>query len=377
MKNDVNLQKKWSMRISVVVSFMGMFLSMIATSFAQIGGKSVYQFLSFNNSSTQAALGGSSLAMKESDLFLATYNPSFLNPSLHTSIALNFTDYFSNASYGSLAYAHHFEKIGMFAFSLQTIGYGSFLQTDEMGNQLGNFTAGDYALTTSWGRQLDSSFSIGANLKLIYAGYESYHSFGLAVDVAGSYYNQKKDIMLTLLVRNAGSQLKPFVTGSFEPLPFDIQLAFSQKLQHLPLRYHISLHSLHKWNLVYVGENDPLLEKDGLTGEFKYPSQTSLFFDNFFRHFIFGIEILPVKYLSFQFAYNHQRRQEMKIPQKRSFAGFSYGFSLNISAFQIGFSRAHFATGATPNYFTFAANINELTKLSKQRKVKKLQRVNE
>jgi hypothetical protein len=90
----------------------------------------------------------------------------------------------------------------------------------------------------------------------------------LAVDVAGTYYHPDKQISLTLLVRNAGSQLKPYITGRFEPLPFDIQLAFSQRLAHLPVRYHISLHSLYKWNMAYVGEKDPLLEKDGMTGAY-------------------------------------------------------------------------------------------------------------
>ncbi len=346
-------------------------------SYAQVGGKTVYQFLSFNQSSMQAALGGGLVAIPENDLFLSIHNPSLLTPLFHTTLALNFTDYFTSAAYGSLAYAHHFKKVGMFGFSLQTVGYGSFVRTDEQGNQMGNFTAGDYALTTSWGRQLDSSFSIGANLKLIYAGYESYQSFGFAVDVAGSYYNRQKEIILSLLVRNIGSQLKPFVIGQFEPLPFDIQLAFSQRLQHLPVRYHISLHSLYTWNLAYVGLNDPLLEKDGLSGKAKYPSKASLFFDNFFRHLNFGIEVIPVRYLSLQFSYNHQRRQEMKIPQKRSFAGFSYGFALHISGLDIGFSRSHYAVGATPNYFTFAANIDQLSKLSQIRKSKKLQRINE
>lgn len=67
----------------------------------------------------------------------------------------------------------------------------------------------------------------------------------------------------------------------------------------------------------------------------------------------------------------------MKIPQSRTLAGFSYGFTVNISSIQIGFSRAHFAAGATPNYFTFAANIDELSQLTKQRKTKKLQRLHE
>jgi hypothetical protein len=42
----------------------------------------------------------------------------------------------------------------------------------------------------------------------------------------------------------------------------------------------------------------------------------------------------------------------------------------------VGFSRAHYALGATPNCFTFAANVNELSQLAKQKKIKKLERLN-
>lgn len=365
------------MSLRIMIFFIGLLLGVITPAASQIGGNKTYNFLNFSNSSRQAALGGNLISVHHADPFIALYNPSMLSPDFHTSLAANFTDYFSNTGYGAFVYAHHFKKAGSFAFSLQTVGYGSFTHTDESGNTLGSFAAGDYALTTAWGRQLDSNFSIGAALKLIYSGYESYNSFGLAVDVAGTYYHPDKQISLTLLVRNAGSQLKPYITGRFEPLPFDIQLAFSQRLAHLPVRYHISLHSLYKWNMAYVGEKDPLLEKDGMTGAYKYPADASRFFDNFFRHFVFGIEIIPIKYLSLQLSYNHNRHQEMKIPQSRTLAGFSYGFTVNISSIQIGFSRAHFAAGATPNYFTFAANIDELAQLTKQRKTKKLQRLHE
>jgi hypothetical protein len=81
------------------------------------------------------------ISVHHADPFIALYNPSMLSPDFHTSLAANFTDYFSNAGYGSFVYAHHFKKAGSFAFSLQTVGYGSFTQTDESGNTLGSFTA--------------------------------------------------------------------------------------------------------------------------------------------------------------------------------------------------------------------------------------------
>lgn len=355
--------------------FLIPFFCSLAT-YAQIGGNSIYKFLDFSFSARMAALGGSLISVYDDDPSLIQYNPSSIGTRHHNSLAFNFTDYFANVNYASALYSRTFKKAGSFAMEMRYVGYGTFTQTDEIGNHLGNFSANDIAMTVGWGRQLDSSFSIGANLKMIYCAYESYTSFGIAADVAGSYFNRKKNLSLTLLFKNIGSELKTFTPGNFEKVPFDIQLAFSQRFQHLPVRYHISLHSLYKWDMAYNGEKNPLLETDALTGEIKYPSKVSRFFDNFFRHFIFGIEIEPSKYFSLQFAYNHNRHQEMKIPQKNSFAGFSYGFMLNIKSIRVGFSRSHYAVGAVPNYITFAANIDELAKISKDKKAKKLERLN-
>ena len=343
---------------------------------AQIGGGNVYNFLDFSYSSRIAALGGSLISVKDSDPSCISYNPSYITPIHHNTLALHFTNYFANVGYGSALYSYTFKKAGSFAFEMRYIGYGKFTGTDVLGNETGDFTAGDYAMTAGWGRKLSDKFSIGANMKLIYAGYESYHSFGFAVDVAGSYYNEAKRLSLTLLVKNIGSELKSFTPGNYEKVPFDIQFALSQRFEHLPVRYHISLHSLYRWDMAYRGSSDPFLEKDALTGEYKYPSKVSHFFDNFFRHFIFGIEIEPSKYFSIQLAYNHNRHQEMKIPQKSSMAGFSYGFNIDIRSIRFGFSRAHYAVGAVPNYFTFSINIDEASKMSKDNKKKKLERLN-
>lgn len=358
-------------RIFILISL----LAFLFEGFSQIGGHNVYSFLNYSYSSRAAALGGGLISVHDNDPTLIMQNPSYISPDHHNSLMLNGVDYFSNTGYGAALYSRTFNKVGSFAAEMRFIGYGNFVGADELGNETGNFFAGDYALTVGWGRQLGKNFSIGTNLKAIYCGYESYSSFGLAVDVAGSYYNPEKRISLSLLFKNIGSELKPFTPGNYEPLPFDIQLAFSQKFAHLPVRYHISLHSLYRWNMATLQSSDAFLDTDIDTGEPKYPSKTAQFFDNFFRHIIFGLEIEPIKYFSIQLSYNHNRHQEMKIPQKSSMAGFSYGFMINIHAISIGFSRSHYAVGAVPNYITFSTNFDELAKLSKENKKKKLEKI--
>ena len=360
------------MKIRRIYTILVLWLTIPMMGWAQVGGNYIYNFLNFNTSSRQAALGGTLLAVYDDDPSLILYNPSLIGTRHHTALEVSAVDYFSNAAYGSAMYSHTFKKAGSFAFGMQFVNYGKFTMTDESGYDQGYFHAGDYAATVAWGRQLDSSFSIGADLKLIYSAYESYQSFGLAVDVAASYVNKKKQLALSLLARNIGSPIVNYVPGQFEKIPFDIQLAFSQKFKFMPVRYHISLHHLYRWDMRYVGDKDPLLEYDVMAESYIYPSKTALFFDNLFRHFTFGIEIIPVKYLSLYVSYNHNRRQEMYIPQKRTLAGLSYGFMIDIHSIRIGFSRCHYAKGAVPNFFNFSVNINELAKISNEKKERKL-----
>lgn len=352
-------------------------LCSLTLSKAQIGGNYVYPFLSTPYSARLAALGGALVAIYDDDPSLISYNPANIAPKFHSYLSVNGTDYLNSGVYASALYSHTFEKVGSFAFEMRTLNYGKFVHTNEQGEELGHFYAGDYAATIGWGRALDSNWSVGANLKMIVADYEQYSSFGLAVDVAASYYNPKKDIALAFLIKNVGSEIKPFTPGNYEKLPFDLQIAFSQRLQHLPVRYHISLHSLYKWKMSYVGENDPFLEYDVISGEPKYPSKFSQGVNNFFHHFIFGIEVIPIKQLSLFLSYNHHRNREMYILQKKTMAGFSYGFMLNFQNIQFTFARSHFATGATPNYVTLSLNIGELSRKSNEKKSRKLKRVSE
>jgi hypothetical protein len=357
------------------ISLLFLFLLLMKIAFAQMGGNYAYSFMDYKFSARYAGLGGSLIAVRDNDPSLIMYNPSTIAPRFSTSLSVNAFDYFAHTGYASAMYSHTFNKIGSFAMEMRYAGYGTFIRTDEAGYELGTFSCNDAGLTLGWGRALDSCFSIGANLKFMYSGYETYSSFGMAVDVAGSYYNAKKNITLAILFKNIGGELKPFVSNHRKWAPFDIQFAFSQRLKFIPVRYHISLHSLYKWEMGYMGSDNPIYEVDAMSGNSKVPTKFNQGINNFFRHINFGLEIIPIKYLTLFVSYNHNQNREMYITQKKSMAGFAYGFQIDIKSIQFGFSRSHYAVGAVPNYFTFSLNINDLSQLSKAKKQKKLERV--
>lgn len=341
---------------------------------AQTGGKFVYNFLNLSYSSRMMGLGGNLISVHDGTPSLLLLNPSYIGERQHNTLELNYTNYFANSSAMSAFYSYTFPKAGSFAVGVQALAYGSFRGMDENGMETGKFTAGDYALVIGWGRELSPHFSVGANLKTIFSHYDAYFSSGMALDLAGSYFNDDKKLSITLLAKNIGMQFRPYSPGNREMLPFDLQIALSQRLKHVPIRYHISLHSLYRWNMNYYGYDNPFMETDAISGELQYPSKAAQFADNFFRHFVFGLEIEPIKYFSLQVAYNHNIHQEMKVLSRKSMAGFSYGFQLNIKGIHFGFSRLHYAVGVTPNCIDLAFDFNEMAKNSKERKSRKLER---
>ncbi len=331
--------------------------------FAQTGGKTVFNFLDMPVSARVSALGGRLVSIRENtDYSLPILNPSMLNQQLSTGVAFNCVDYFSDAVYGHFNYMHHFSKVGTFNFAFQFATYGSFVETNEFGEELGTFTAGDYGLIVGYGRELvDSMFSLGMNLKLFFSDYAHYFSSGMAVDFAASYYCLPKNISLTLLLKNIGVQFNPY-DAKREKLPFDIQLAFSQRLKHLPVRYNIILHHLYTWKMSYDDPTDPFAVIDAVTNTKVEQGKGRQFFDNMFRHFTFALEILPVKYISIQVAFDYNTRKQMRSYDRKGMVGFSYGLGVHIRNINVYYARSHNNLASTPNHFTFSTQINSFFK---------------
>jgi hypothetical protein len=331
-------------------------------SHAQTGGNEVYNFLSLPASARVSALGGKLFSIRDNNPALAIMNPSMLNPSMSMGTSLNLVDYFSNALYGHLNYIHDFKNIGTFDLGLNFATYGSFQGYDIYGNETGKFMASDYAVIMGYGREfVDSMFSLGMNVKWIFSKYENYFSSGLGVDFAASYYSHPKELSLTLLISNLGAQFNSYA-GVREKIPFEIQLAFSQRLKHIPVRYSITLQHLQKWNLSYKDPTDPFATIDATTGEVIEKTKARQFANNLFRHIVFGLEITPVKYISLQVSYNYNVRQEMRAEAKPGMVGFAYGVGIHVYHFDLYYARSHNNLASVPNHFTLSTNIGAFLK---------------
>jgi hypothetical protein len=272
-------------------------------------------------------------------------------------MSVNFVNYFAGINYGQATYSRTFNKAGSFAASLQYVDYGSFDYADESGIQSGQFYAGESLLNLGWGRQLDTNFMIGSSLKFIYSSLESYNSFGLAVDVAGSYVSDDRSFVVSFIAKNIGRQIKSYDNGNNEPLPFELQFGLTKKLKHLPFRYSVLYNHLEKWDLLYDDPNTQ--EYDPISGEVTETSGIEKFADNFMRHIVLGGELLIGKNISLQGGYNYKRRQEMKTVNKTALVGFSWGVGIRISKFHFNYARSAFHLAGSPNYISVTTNFSD------------------
>ena len=346
---------------NLLVLFWGLLLSIILV--AQVNGSKTYKFLNLPTSARSAAMGGSFISSGSSDLNLVADNPSVLDSTMDRLATITYINYISDINMGYVAYSKYYQGIGTFSGGMQFMGYGEFIRADETGAQYGTFKAGDYAFDVSYGRAIDSLFSIGATMKFIYSSYDYLNSFGVAFDLGGSYISKNKRFTAGLVVNNIGFEIVPYIKGDKQNLPFNMQLAGSIKLDKAPLRFTFLANNLQTWNLIgnSAVEGLPAIGPDGST--VTAPRANSIV-ENLFRHMVFGAEILPSENFYIQIAYNYLRKAEIGTPAKTTFNAFSLGLGMRIKRLKFGYSVASYTSAGTSHHLTLSTDLKAFKRKS-------------
>lgn len=339
--------------------FLILFFSSVFA-FSQIGGTNTYEFLNVPVSARVGALGGNLIAVKDNDPTLTFSNPSLMSKEMSGMLTLSYLNYFADINHGYASYIKDFNKAGTYSLGVKYIDYGSFLETDEGGNELGNFSAGEYAFVLGWGKQIDSSFSVGANFKTIYSNLYTYNSIGLALDLSATYYNKEKELTVAAVIKNLGTQLKPYVDGiNKEPVPFEVQIGMSKKLKYVPFRLSLNIVHVDKWNLAY---NDSTISTNNnklLSDEDKMERNKTSMFSEAFRHLVVGGEFVPSKTFNVRFGFNYKRRSELALGDRPGLVGFSWGFGVRIKKIYLSYGSARYHLAGSSNHFTITTNLSD------------------
>lgn len=326
---------------------------------AQVGGNNTYEFLNLVPSARAAALGGNAISNPSDDLSLVWQNPALLKSSMHNKMQLSFTDYFDDITFGQVGYAANIRDFGTAAATMHFINYGTFNRTDAASNELGTFSAGEYALDVAFAKPLDSLFYIGASLRGVYSNFDIYNSSAVMANVSGVYLSKDKSFCAALVLMNAGRQITTY-NGAREKLPFEMQVGFTKQLPKAPFRFGFTYQNLEKFDITYEDPSIPAI--DPLTGE---PNDKSIkFMDKLKRHVILNAEILLTKNFNIRLGYNFKRRSEMTIENKRGIVGLTGGFGIKISRFNIDYARAVYHIKGASNQFTVGFRLTDFKKRS-------------
>ncbi|AWH85827.1 penicillin-binding protein [Flavobacterium album] len=333
--------------------FLYLFLFCTTLSFSQIGGKYTYQFLNLVTSPRQAALGGKIITLYDYDVNQGIYNPATINPEMDNQLSVNYGSYYGEVTYGTAAYAYTWDRhIQTFHAGVNYVNYGTFEGRDESGMLTGDFTGSEIALSFGYAFNIPyTDIYLGANAKLISSTLESYNSFGGAVDIGGIYIDEDNDINIALAIRNAGMQITTYA-GLREPLPLEVIAGISQKLENVPLRWHITLENLQQWNIAFSNPNRAEQNIDGGST----PEKVS-FINNALRHVILGAELFPGKSFNLRAGYNFRRGQELSIQDKRTFSGISVGVGLRFNKLRFDYSYSRYTLAANTSLFGLTINL--------------------
>ena len=328
---------------------------------AQVDTQTSFNFIDNPSVARVAGMGGVVNSIKDKDLGLAYGNPALLNPEMHNQAIFSFTSFLAGADYGFFSYARDYKDIGTFSASVLYMNYGKFDETDEIGQVIGQFKANETALNLAGSRMIGERLSAGAQIKFLFSNLEQYNAFGMGLDMGLTYHIEEEFLTTSLVFKNMGYQFTSYYDeADKQNLPFNIQLGVTKKMKHAPFRLGIVMDNLQKWDLTYT---DPNLigKKDPLTGE-PIEIKESSFGDKLMRHLIFSAEILLGDAVQFQLAYNHRRRQEMKVTERPGMSGLSFGLGVEIKSFNFSYALSNFTQAGSTHSFTLALRFSDMRK---------------
>lgn len=315
--------------------FCSIFLVLNTKLFSQtLGGNASFSFLKLPNSAQQSALGGINISTFNKDVANAWANPALLNADMSKQISTSYNAFLAGINQLGLVTGidTKWKKITV-GGGIQFLDYGTIMQTDAAGNNLGYFKAADYTAQLMASADYKDHFRLGVALKFIQSHYGQYRASGIGVDIGITFYDTSKGLQAALLVKNIGTQLTTYEpNGIKEELPFDLQAGISYAFRNMPLQVSLTAQQLHR--SISIGN-----EQAGTGGSLVVENNN--FFGKLGSHFLLSAQYRIANALEWYAGYNFLRGRDLNISNgPNSFNGFSTGFGLLFKKFTV-----HYGTG--------------------------------
>lgn len=310
---------------------------------------SAYTFLNVSSSSKIYGLGGVNISLVDDDLMSTDCNPALLGPEMTGQIGLNYMHYIGGSNFAGLRYAHSAGEHGAWSVSVRYFGYGSMKEALPDGSIVGEFSPKDVAFGATYSRDIYGRWRGGITLRGLYSAYADYSAFAISTDLGVNYYDEERDLSLSMVVANLGGQVKRF-NHSYDRLPLDVRLGWSQSFGSFPVRFSVTAWNLTKWKLPYLDAGDGTSE----------PEMKDSFKSNLFRHLVFGADIIASPNYYIGIGYNYKTRTDMSTYSRSFLSGFSLCGGINVRSFAVGVAFAQPHTGATTFMLNLTCRLDDL-----------------
>lgn len=310
-----------------------------------------YNWLNITSSSRIYGLGGMNISLVDDEIQSADQNPALLGGEMSGQLAVNYMRYIGGSNFAGVRYGHSAGEHGAWSASLQYFGYGSIKETMPDGSVTGTFSPKDVAFSGAYSYDITDRLRGGVALKFLYSGYSDYTAFALAADAGINYYDSDRDLSLSAVLANMGGQIKRF-DQTYERVPFDIRLGWSQSFGTFPVRFSVTAWNLTKWKLPYLDAGDGSMGAE--------PQVKEGFMSNLFRHLVFGADLISSQNFYIGLGYNYKTRTDMATYKRNFISGWSLAGGFKGRAFGVGLAFAQPHTGATTFMLNLTLSLNDL-----------------
>ena len=328
--------------------------------FSQLGGTTAFPFLNLPYNARSAGLGNDFITGSGGDINMGVLNPSLLNSEMHHKVSVNQSLLAGGVNFGMFNYGFGLAE-GTMAGYIKYVSYGQFERTAVNGVSEGTFSPFEMIAGAGYGKALNPRISVGANANIIYSQLESYSSIGASIDLAGTFENKDKGVLVTALVKNFGYQFNAYTAATNRAnLPVEFQIAAGYKLAHAPFRITVLAHHLNKWDITY---NDPNLKPtiDPLTGD-SIPVDRPGFGEKLAQHFTYQVEALFTKNLHFRAAFDYHLRKQLALEKRPGVSGVSLGVGLNFTKFSLDYGFTIYSRAGFNNILTLSSDLTQWRK---------------
>lgn len=300
-----------------------------STTYAQ---NKVYEFLRIDRSARIAALGGNGVSLKN-DIVSFFQNPAVLSRETNRDASFSFQKQVLDINAGFLAYGRRVDGVGDFGAGISYVNYGTFDETDNLGNKTGTFSANDLALQIGYAALLETfefgELRGGATLKYIFSNISEYRSSALAVDLGLLLSIPSEEMEVGFSVLHLGHQLVGY-DNKTEDLPLDMRLAVTKRLEGLPLELTVGFVRL-------TDESDSFFER--------------------FENFTIGGEFTLSDAFRLRLGYNNWFRQNAKTDGSAGLAGVSLGLGVRHDGFSFDYAYSSWGVIGSLHQFTLGTTL--------------------